>query len=101
MTNIILNAKKSIGRLTRLSNLPFENYLLGCGNMDEYKAIIADIRKQACIDSDMTIYRLRKGTYRPNALTRREIAKVFAKHFGDKTITGEVLFPAEFYIKKH
>ena len=84
-----------------MSDLPFENYLLGCGSMDEYRSIINDIRKQACIDSDMTIYRLRKGAYRPNALTRREIAKVIAKHAGDKTITGDMLFPAEFYAQKH
>lgn len=101
MTNIVLNTQKSIGRLTRLSDLPFEEYLLGCGSVDKYKTIINDIRKQACIDSDMTIYRLRKGVYRPNALTRREIAKVIARHSGDRTITGEMLFPAEFYAKKH
>lgn len=99
MANINKSVKRASGIPKILSDLPFEVYLHTCENRDEYYSLINNIRINACINSDLTIRRMREGSYRPNALLCREIAKVIAKHSGDDSWTGEKLFPRDYPYK--
>ncbi len=84
-----------------LPKLPFAEYLssVARNSREDYKSLILKIKSHADISSDVTIYRYRKALSRPEELRRKAIAEVIAVHSGDMTVTGDLLFPVEYYQK--
>ena len=97
MSNIVGNTEKSSRKPSERQIIPFERYVQSISDAYERKAFIDSIMNSCGVLPIMTVWRWRVGNIRPDALKRKEIARVIRRHSGDSSYTADNLFPVEFY----
>lgn len=97
MANIRFSMEKSRQKQDSMQVIPFEEYLNGITDTTERRMLFDKLKSSIGILSDSTLWRYRSGGIRPNILQRKEMASVIRRHSGDRSWTGDNLFPAEYY----
>lgn len=88
--------KREMDKDGNINKIPFYEYFFSITDADE-RCVLRKRLAQKIMKSEPTISRYLHGIVRPGLLERRIIANVIRNHSGDKSWTGDKLFPASFY----